>query len=50
MSPKILAMIIGIGASFLPSEIIKMSFLTSLIVSTIVYYAVYKIVLNLLNP
>jgi len=50
MSPKILAMIIGIGASFLPDEIIKMNFLTSLIVSTIVYYVVYKIVLNLLNP
>jgi len=50
MNPKLLAMIIGIGASFLPDRIVKMNFLTSLIVSTIVYYVVYKIVLNLLNP
>jgi len=50
MSSKLLAMIIGIMVSFLPDKIVKMNFLTSLIVSTIVYYVVYKIVLNLLNP
>jgi len=50
MNPKFLAIIIGIGASFLPDKIIKMNFLTSIIVSTIVYYIVYKTVLNLLNP
>jgi len=50
MGARMLAMIIGLGASFLPSEIIKMNFLTSLIISTFVYYVVYKIVLNLLNP
>jgi len=32
---------IALGASFLPSQIIKMNFVTSLIVSTIVYYIVY---------
>ena len=32
---------IALGASFLPDEIMKMNFVTSLIVSTIVYYVVY---------
>jgi len=32
---------IALAASFLPGQIIKMNFVTSLIVSTIVYYVVY---------
>jgi len=32
---------IALAASFLPDKIIKMNFVTSLIVSTIVYYVVY---------
>jgi len=32
---------IALAASFLPDQIIKMNFVTSLIVSTIVYYFVY---------
>ena len=38
---RLVPFIIALGASFLPSEIIKMNFITSLIVSTIVYYVVY---------
>jgi len=38
---RLVPFIIALGASFLPDEIIKMNFLTSLIVSTIVYYIVY---------
>jgi len=38
------AVIIAIGASFLPDQFIKMNFMTSLIVSTIVYYVVYVMV------
>ena len=33
--------VIALAASFLPDEIVKMNFITSLIVSTIVYYVVY---------
>jgi len=40
---------IAFGASFLPSQIIKMNFVTSLIVSTIVYYLVYKIIKSMLE-
>ena len=43
------AMIIALGASFLPSQIIKMNFITSLIISTIVYYIVYKIIKDMLE-
>jgi len=32
---------IALAASFLPDEFIKMNFVTSLIVSTVVYYVVY---------
>ena len=42
-------MIIALGASFLPDRIIKMNFITSLIVSTVVYYVVYKIVKNMIE-
>jgi len=38
---RLVPFIIALGASFLPDEIIKMNFLTSLIISTIVYYIVY---------
>ena len=38
---KLTAMIIALGASFLPDKIIKMNFISSLIVSTVVYYIVY---------
>ena len=46
---KLTAMIIALGASFLPDKIIKMNFITSLIVSTVVYYVVYKIVKNMIE-
>jgi len=38
---RLVPFIIALGASFLPGEFIKMNFITSLIVSTIVYYVVY---------
>ena len=41
--------IIAFGASFLPDKLIKMNFVTSLIVSSAVYYAVYKIVKNMIE-
>ena len=43
---KLAAMIIATAVSFLPDQIVKMNFLTSLIVSTIVFYITYKGVLN----
>ncbi len=46
---RLIPMIIALGASFLPGAIITMNFVTSLIVSTIVYYVVYKIVKNMLE-
>ncbi len=41
---RLVPFIIALGASFLPDRIVKMNFITSLIVSTIVYYVVYKVV------
>ncbi len=38
---KLVAAIIAFGASLLPDQVVKMNFMTSLIVSTIVYYVVY---------
>jgi len=38
---KLVPFLIALIASFLPDQIIKMNFVTSLIVSTIVYYFVY---------
>ena len=46
---RLATMIIAFGASLLPSKIIQMSFMTSLIVSTVVYYVVYKIVTNMIE-
>ena len=43
---KIAAFIIAFAASFLPDEIVAMNFVTSLIVSTIVFYVVYKGILK----
>lgn len=48
-SMRLATMIIAFGASLLPSKIIQMSFMTSLIVSTVVYYVVYKIVTNMIE-
>ncbi len=46
---RLVPFIIALGASFLPDEIVKMNFITSLIVSTIVYYVVYKVVKNMME-
>ncbi len=46
---KLATNIIAFGASLLPDKIIKMSFMTSLIVSSIVYYVVYKMVTNFIE-
>ena len=39
---KLLPFLIAFLASFIPDEIVKMNFITSLIVSTIVYYVAIK--------
>ena len=46
---RLVPFIIALSASFLPDRIIKMNFITSLIVSTIVYYVVYKVVKNMME-
>ena len=46
---KLATNIIAFGASLLPDKIIKMSFMTSLIVSIIVYYVVHKMVTNFIE-
>ncbi len=46
---RLVPFIIAFGASFLPDRFFKMNFVTSLIVSTIVYYVVYKIVKNMME-
>ena len=46
---KLAAMIIATAASFVPDMIVKMNFITSLIVSTIVFYATYKGVLHFVD-
>ena len=38
---KLAAAIIAFGASLLPDQVVKMNFITSLIVSSVVYYVVY---------
>ncbi len=46
---KLAPVIIALAASFLPDKIFKMNFITSLIISTIVYYVVYKLVKNMME-